>query len=193
MADFTKRQREIIELSLRLIDERGIQNLTIKNLASAMKISEPAIYRHFDSKLEILVAVLEDFNEKIRKRIISEIKEINDPLKQMKLIYASHIKILTENQSIGSVIFSEGIFQNDKRLSQMVYKIMKNRMEIITGIIRKGQDAGDIRNDIPAEELSLIFLGTLRVLVTEWRLSNHSFNLEERSSLLLESLLKVIV
>jgi AcrR family transcriptional regulator len=193
MADLTKRQREIIESSARLIEEKGIQNLTIKRLAASMKISEPAIYRHFDSKLEILIAILEDFNKKIRNPLIFETADIIDPLEQIKSFFQNHIRILTDNPSIASVIFSEEIFQNDKRLSRMVFSIMKMRKDVIIDIIRKGQDESRIRSDISADEFSLILFGAFRLLVKEWRLSNHSFSLKERGSALLESLLKVIV
>ncbi|MCD4664213.1 MAG: TetR/AcrR family transcriptional regulator, partial [Bacteroidales bacterium] len=41
------RQQQIIEESIKIIDEKGIQGLTIKNLSKAIGISEPGIYRHF--------------------------------------------------------------------------------------------------------------------------------------------------
>lgn len=37
----TKRQAEIIEKSILIIDEKGIQGLTIKSLSKAIGISEP--------------------------------------------------------------------------------------------------------------------------------------------------------
>jgi AcrR family transcriptional regulator len=193
MADLTKRQREIIESSAQIIEEKGIQNLTIKRLAASMKISEPAIYRHFDSKQEILITILDDFNGKIRNSLILKTADITDPLEQIKSVFKNHIRILTNNPTIASIIFSEEIFQNDKRLSEMVFSIMKMRKDVIIDIIKKAQNENKVRTDISADDFSLIFFGALRLLVKEWRLSNHSFNLKERGSALLESLLKVIV
>ncbi|MCK5088225.1 MAG: helix-turn-helix transcriptional regulator, partial [Melioribacteraceae bacterium] len=46
----TKRQAEIIDESIKLIADKGIQGLTIKNLSKAIGVSEPAIYRHFENK-----------------------------------------------------------------------------------------------------------------------------------------------
>ena len=56
--DFTKRQIEIIDASKDLIGKKGLQNLTIKNLAKKMSFSEPALYRHFKDKTSILKALL---------------------------------------------------------------------------------------------------------------------------------------
>jgi len=37
--------------------------LTIKNLAKKIGITEPAIYRHFDSKIHILITILDLFKK----------------------------------------------------------------------------------------------------------------------------------
>ena len=59
----TERQIEIIEAALELITEKGIQGMTIKNLSKKIGITEPAIYRHFVSKTEILLSILNNFKE----------------------------------------------------------------------------------------------------------------------------------
>ena len=59
----TKRQSEIIDAALKLTAEGGIQNLTIKNLGNALGITEPAIYRHFRSKSEIVRTMIGRFDE----------------------------------------------------------------------------------------------------------------------------------
>ncbi len=45
MKELTKRQKEIIQVSIELISEKSIQGLTIKNLAEKLSITEGAIYR----------------------------------------------------------------------------------------------------------------------------------------------------
>ena len=56
--NFTARQLQIIQESITLIAEKGIQGLTMKNLASAIGVSEPALYRHFKSKNDILSGII---------------------------------------------------------------------------------------------------------------------------------------
>ena len=53
------RQLEIIEAAGKILTTSGVSGLTIKNLAKEMKFSESAIYRHFTSKEEIIIALLE--------------------------------------------------------------------------------------------------------------------------------------
>ena len=52
------RQQEIIDSALEIIAEKGIENFTIKNLARARGVSEPSLYRHFESKENILILII---------------------------------------------------------------------------------------------------------------------------------------
>jgi AcrR family transcriptional regulator len=192
VAELTNRQREIIDASINLIDENGIQNLTIKNLARAMKISEPAIYRHFDSKLDILVAILDDFNSTTEKSLNPAKLKSKSALEKIEYIFTSHMDIFTEKPSLASVVFSEEIFQNDKNLADTVYEIMKMRFRIITGIVNQGQSAGEIRQGIPPEQIALMLTGSLRLIVTNWRLSRHAFSLRKEGKEFWVSMKKLI-
>jgi AcrR family transcriptional regulator len=66
MQEFTDRQIEIMEAATNRISKYGIQNLTIKTLAEDIGLSEPALYRHFKSKNEILLvcSIFHNRNEK---------------------------------------------------------------------------------------------------------------------------------
>ena len=55
---YTKRQLQIIQAAVDLIAVGGISALTMKRIAAEIKVTEPAIYRHFRSKKDILQGVV---------------------------------------------------------------------------------------------------------------------------------------
>jgi len=57
--ELSTRQLEIIEATGKLLTTSGLSGLTIKNLAKEMHFAESAIYRHFSSKEEIIVSMLQ--------------------------------------------------------------------------------------------------------------------------------------
>ena len=61
--EITPRQLEIIEATGKILTTSGVSRLTIKNLAKEMQFSESAIYRHFESKEEIIIAMLDYLSE----------------------------------------------------------------------------------------------------------------------------------
>jgi len=193
MEHFTERQTEIIGAAIELIAEKGIQKLTIKNMANRIGVAEGAIYRHFDSKMDILLGILTRFKEnRIFSADITDSSDEGDPVGKLRALFISHFKNFTENPATASVIFSEEIFQNDKRLSDRVYEIMKENQRLVRDILRRGQEGGKIRRDISATQLSLLITGSLRLLVTKWRLSGYQFNLIEEGDSLFETVRQVL-
>jgi len=182
MIEFTKRQNEIIEKSIQIIARGGIQELTMKNISNEMNISEPAIYRHFQSKIDILLAILSYFHN-ITANIASEVFTGNgNSLSSIERFFTGLMSEFIKMPSLARVIFSEEIFQNDPRLSDKVMDIMKSHQKHIRQVIKKGQDNGEIRDDISEEHISMIIMGTFRLLITRWRLTNFSFQLNEKGN-----------
>ncbi len=52
-----ERQKTIIDEALNIIHESGYEALSIRELATRVKISEPAIYRHFLNKEDIILGI----------------------------------------------------------------------------------------------------------------------------------------
>ena len=63
--ELTRRQQEIVRTALELIAAGGIRNLTIRNLADRLGLTEPAIYRHFRNKAEIVRTLIGEFDRGI--------------------------------------------------------------------------------------------------------------------------------
>lgn len=182
--DFTKRQIEIITSASNLIGEKGIQNLTTKNLAAKMAFSEPALYRHFKGKTEILKSVLLFYKQVLSNGLISIIKSDKSALTKLNTIIEFQFKHFTENPAIIMVIFSETSFQYNSVLSGVVSKIMAQKEKMLTEIITKGQEDGELRKDIKAQQLATILMGSMRLTVLRWRLSNFEFDLEKEGVVL---------
>ena len=89
-----------------------------------MKISEPAIYRHYDSKIDILLAILTSFDE-ICSNLISETDSMEiSSIKKIETLYTNFFEQFTINPAFTAIIISEEIFRNDRCLSEKINLIM---------------------------------------------------------------------
>ncbi len=184
----TQRQSDILQESIKLIADKGIQGLTIKNLANAIGVTEPAIYRHFENKQKILIGILSLFKENKENFIKNVQADGSTPLDKLKSLFEMRFKYFAKNRAIASVIFSEELFRNDPILSEIVFDIMKENQKIILQIINAGQESSAIKPDVSADQLAFIIVGALRLIVTKWRLSDYSFNLEKEGKSLWKSI-----
>ena len=189
----TARQKEITEVALELISEKGIQGLTIKNLSKKIGITEPAIYRHYDSKTDILIAVLDLFKQNTEQLFEKELKNGGKAIDKIEHLFTKHFASFSATPSLVSVIFSEEIFRNEPVLIAKIAEIIDKNDKILTTIIVDGQKTGEIRSDIEATYLSTIIIGTLRLFVKKWQFSAFSYNLPKEGKKIIESIKLLIV
>lgn len=188
MTEFTERQKEIIETAIKLIDEGGIQHLTMKQIAGRLGITEPAIYRHFASKSDILLSMLEQFKFRSKGHLTKARSADVSNLKKVETIFLEHAGQFSERPHMTAVVFSEEAFQDDQRLADIIFSVMNAAHEGLVEIIAAAQQTQEIRGDIPAEHFAIMILGALRLLVKRWRLSKYGFDLHQESQAVWQSL-----
>jgi AcrR family transcriptional regulator len=192
IAEISERQKEIITVSLELIAKKGIQGLTIKNLAKKIGFTEAAVYRHYENKIQILIAILDYFREGTNRFFVNEMKSEENATQKIEYLFLNHFKTFSETPSLVSVVFAEEIFRNEAVLIEKVAEIMKKNTQILLSIIESGQKKSEIRSDINSHNLAVIIMGSLRMFVKQWQMSDYSFSLTERGTEYIKSVIKLI-
>ncbi len=193
MNQFTTRQIEIMEAATNRISKFGIQNLTIKTLAEDIGLSEPALYRHFKSKNEILLNLLDYFKTEMKSRIQSiSFKPTDTAGDKLRAIFNSQLQTFTNKPAIVSVIFAESIFHFDESLSNKVSEIMVLMQDYVKKNIEEGQKNNIYSKVISASILTTIIIGGIRMTVLKWKLLKHKSNLVKEGNSVLEGILKMI-
>ena len=188
----TERQQEIIETALDLINERGIQGLTIKNLSKKLGITEPAIYRHFENKIQILVALLDLLKHNTRIIFEAELNSDEKAVVKIERLFKKHFRLFTEMPSMASVVFSEEIFRNEEKLTTKIAEVIEHNNQTVLAILEEGQKKNEVRADINAGHLVIFIMGALRLFVKKWQFAGFSFNLEKEGDKLIESVKNLI-
>jgi len=191
--NFTERQIEIMEAATHRIDKFGIQELTIKNLAADINLSEAALYRHFKSKNEIMLGLLNYFISEMTGRISKIINKKECKASDLLIeLFESQLKTFVQKPSIVSVIFSESIFHFNKELSTTVSEMMQMMQKQIEGIVKKGQEDGSISKIVGISTLTIIIMGGMRITVLKWKLSGHQSDLVKDGRKVLDGILKMV-
>lgn len=185
--EFSPRQIEIMEASIELVGEKGIQNFTTKNLASKIGFSEPAIYRHFSNKNEILKSILLRYKEQLTERLTNILNSDENGFDKVIAMLNFQFNHFAKFPAIIMVIFSETSFQYNNELSEVVLGIMERKGELVSKLIARGQEEGVIRKDIKASDLASMIMGTMRFTVLKWRLNQYNYDIMKEGSVLKEN------
>lgn len=190
--EITPRQLEIIEAAGKILTVSGVSGLTIKNLAKEMKFSESAIYRHFTSKEEIIIAMLDYVAGIIDQRLNNAILVDDDPESKFKAIFQSQFSFFNQNSHFVVAVFSDGLMEESQRINETINKLMTVMIKHLMPIIMEGQQKGNFTNAINTDELMSIVMGTFRLLMYKWRIANFQFDIKRNGENMVQSILTLI-
>lgn len=190
--EITARQLEIIEAAGKILTVSGVSGLTIKRLAKEMKFSESALYRHFNSKEAIIVAMLNYLSDSIDERL----KRVNDVEasieNQFKAVFQNQFVFFAEHPHFVVAVFSDGLLEESKNINDTILNLLFVKTKHLLPILLAGQKEDFFRSDIRADELMQIIMGTFRLLMFKWRIDNFQSNIETEGSQMIETLLLLI-
>jgi len=191
--EFSDRQIEIMEAAMEIIDRRGIQELTTKNLAQNIGLSEAALYRHFKNKHAILLGLLNHFTGEMKERVTAiASKEEKSPSELIRDIFLSQLKTFVQKPAIVQIIFAEGIFQFNKELMQKVADMMEMMQQQLERIIKQGQQDGSFRDFAGPSTLATIMMGSMRLAVMKWKVMGHKADLVKDGMKVLKGVLMMV-
>ena len=185
-----ERQNHIIDEAINIIHEQGFQSLSIREISDKVGISEPAIYRHFLNKEDIILGILSRFSQ-FDEKLIASLGDSDTPIERIGRFVNFHFSFLEKNPEFTSVLFSEDIFSQSPILREKIMMIIGKRRRILTEILNSG-NAKLHDSDYDVKELATLILGYIRLTVLEWRLSNFSFSLTTRGKQAIHMIEKMI-
>jgi AcrR family transcriptional regulator len=190
--EITPRQIEITEAAGKILSTAGVSGLTIKNLAKEMGFSEGAIYRHFKSKEEVIIAML-DYVGSYFEQIYSEsnFKE-NEPKQAIEAFFKAQFSFFKKQPYYAVALFSDGLLEESEKINSRITEIMNIRMKYLLPLVLEGQKQGRFIKDIPADHIAHIFMGAVRLQMFKWRVANFKFDIQKEGEKILKSTLTLI-
>ncbi|WP_374540179.1 TetR/AcrR family transcriptional regulator, partial [Flavobacterium sp.] len=147
----SSRQQEIIEISGKILLEKGIKGLTTKALAAEMNFSESAIYRHFPSKEAILELLLNELYFSMSERLHALVNQDLHAITILELLFESQFTFFSKNPHFVIAILSEGLIDESPSIQTIMLKIIQMKTSIIRQIIENGKTKNEINITIETD------------------------------------------
>ena len=193
MVDKTsKRQQEIIESAGKLLMEKGIKGLTTKNLAQEMEFSESALYRHFKNKEDIILLLIHFLSENINLRFETILKAENNAEEKFLALFLSQFQFFKKNPHFIVIVLSDGLMDNSEDIKKSIKKLIETNFGAIKQIMIEGQQSKDFNQEMEAESLVHFAMGSFRLQMLQWKLSNFSFDIEAQGMKTMTNLLTLL-
>lgn len=190
--EIKERQLEIIEAAGEIITESGLAGLTTKNLAAKMGFAESALYRHFKGKEDIIVTMLQYLAMDMDRRLTACVENMENPVEKIKAIFNNQLAYFEKHPHFLVAVFSEGLLEESKKINASIMQLMAIKRKHLLPIIKQGQLEGIIETSAPAEDILHIVMGSFRLHMLQWRITEFSFNVKQKGNKLMDSVLNLI-
>lgn len=153
------RRVQIKRAVLEIITKEGIHNLSTRNLAKKVGFSEAAIFKHFKTKRDILLSIMDD----VKTDLILRLKDITfsnlSASEKLFQFLCNHIRYLIKNKGVTILLFSEAAHFNDPQLKRNLREILSQQKDYVGKIIREGIKSGQWGTKTKPEEFATLYMG----------------------------------
>ncbi len=178
-----ERTREIITATRALLDERGMRDAQIEDVARAVGINRAIVYRHFTGKEELFALTLVTYLEEVDEVLRAADDPMTAPTQRLRAIVAafadyglSHPAFIDCAQSLMRRSTAELLAEMSEEAALQLGRAMATPLAHLTRVLRAGTDCGEFHVQDPDAQANLLYataLGALQ-LVRVGLLHEHS-------------------
>lgn len=178
-----KTKVKIFEAAVNLINEHGINKVSVDSIVQAAGVSKGTFYLHYESKDALLIDLVNrstnmaDNEYKSYLMVLSDSKASNDIFISLIEKIADYIEnnIGLENMS---TLYKSLLTKTVDTTSAINYS--RELYTLFTEVIEKGVSNGELRDDISVDVLVKHVILAIRGVVFEWCIRYPDFDLKEQ-------------
>jgi len=163
---------EIIEKASQIIINTGLENLTIHNLAIELKINENQLHNQFTKDDDILLMLLNFFENELKESILEFSKIGESPEKELKFLFKKLYVLFMEKPYYLSIIFDNSLKKRDENINISIFRIKDIAENYLTTLINKGKLDNVFKTKISTKLLVNKMLSEFRLLMEDEQYTN---------------------
>jgi TetR/AcrR family transcriptional regulator len=172
------RQEQIKKAVLEIIADEGLHNISTRNLAKKIGLTEGAIFRHFQTKRDIIKGIMDDVENDLVGSLRNIVLKTDKAEDKLFNYLCRNVKYLKENRGITILLFSEATHLGDKQLKEKLNQILSEQKQFIIKIVKEGIAEGVWDKSINEEDVAVIYMGIPITLNIELVLNKKNLNLD---------------
>ena len=142
------RKRQLVAHAKQLFVTLGYQDTTTEKTAAAAGVSEPVLYRHFESKKTLYLEVLKEIREATLNRWHDETAGLSDPMAKLHAIADMYLGSTREHALEFRVMHRTLFDTDDQEIAAFLRSFYLDSEALLAQIISEGQQSGVFRRNL---------------------------------------------
>jgi AcrR family transcriptional regulator len=172
-----ERKAQIVAEVLRLADEIGPDRLSTTDVARAIGLSQPAIFRHFPTKGALWLAVAEDIADRLQSYWAVAEAGATGTQARLKALIGAQLTAIAETPALPSILFSRELQVDNPALREVFRGLLGAFQGRLVAVIRDLQAAGDLKRDVSPEDVAILLTSLVQGVAIRWTLGARGFAL----------------
>lgn len=161
---------KIIRAATKVFAKKGFFNARISDIAKEAQVADGTIYLYFNNKFDILISVFEQETEKLIEQVTVLLEQEDDPRRMLEIFITKHLVEMKKNRNLAEVIQIE-LRQTNKLVRDYRNNKFSEYVDIVSSIIKKGQEENIFRQDILPDIAKRLIFGALDEISRIWNLN----------------------
>ncbi|TDL84776.1 TetR/AcrR family transcriptional regulator [Meridianimarinicoccus aquatilis] len=174
-----ERKTQIVAEVLRLADEIGPDRLSTTDVARAVGLSQPAIFRHFPTKGALWLAVAEDIADRLQESWAASEAEAAAPKARLRGLIGAQLSVISATPALPSILFSRELQVDNQALRDVFRGLLGAFQSRLVAVIRDLQAAGDMKRDVSPEDVAILLTSLVQGVAIRWTLGARGFSLPQ--------------
>ncbi|MEW6554536.1 MAG: TetR/AcrR family transcriptional regulator [Actinomycetota bacterium] len=162
----SERKKVILDAAQRTFVEYGYHGALMDTIAERAEVTKPILYRHFPSKLDLLLAILDRAGEELRDALLRpDPSEMDWPTATRYSIHA-YFDFVVRSEKAFRLIYATDL-NVDRKASERITEIREGIRKIVADMIASYTDTSIFpRRDV--DILAIMLVGMVETTVIHW-------------------------
>jgi len=143
-----ERKRQLLEHAKQLFVMHGYQDTTTEKIAAAAGVTEPVLYRHFESKKALFLEVLQDIRHATLERWNTDTSGLTDPLAKLHAIADMYLGTTRAHAVEFRIMHRTLIESDDEEINASLRAFYLDNEALLAQVISEGQQTGVFRRNL---------------------------------------------
>lgn len=184
-----QRRLEIADATLGLAASLGPERLTVRDVAAALGITEPAVFRHFPTKDALWEAVVARLAQRLAERWAAARETPRPALDGLRALLRRQLELIAAEPGLPAILLSDELHRRSPALRQALAALMRRFHQAVERAVSDAQAAGALRGDRLAAQIAWALIALIQGVILRWSISERGFDLVEETMALIELML----
>lgn len=176
-----ERQAEIVAAALRLARDASPTSITTSDIASAIGVTQGAVFKHFPTKDAIWLAAMGWVREQLLAALIQAAQAAATPLASLGAVFRAHVAFVASHPSVPRLIFHELQQPTDSLVKQEARTLLQAYRKLLISLLAAAAERGQVPADLDREAAATLFVGIVQGLVMQSMLSGKPMSLKAQA------------